>query len=221
MFFENLSDIPRLAKSAHATIFTVEPETSIDLPHAIEIRPQADKQGITIDQIREIVEHSNTKQSAAQFVIIRYAETLNPNAANAFLKLLEEPKTNYHYILLTSEPHALLPTILSRAFLFTPRIIKPLEQKPPVDDDTLSLAKRLLASTPEQLPALADEIAKIKPDARKKALLITSTAIELAYKSYFSTKNPRFLQKIPKLLELHQNLKANGLLKLHIVADLC
>src|SRR6201999_3807744 len=36
------------------------------------------------------------------------------SAANALLKTLEEPGQKTHFILLTSQPEALLPTILSR-----------------------------------------------------------------------------------------------------------
>ena len=39
--------------------------------------------------------------------------------------------------------------------------------------------------------------------------------------SYFATKNPAFLKKLPKLLTLHDNLKQNGHIKLHLIADLC
>lgn len=221
MFFEHLYDIPRLAKSAHTTIFCLDPETELNLPHAIDIRPKEEKQGITVEQIREVIALSNSKQIEDRFVIIRHAESLTDSATNAFLKLLEEPRDNYHFILLTTEPHTLLPTVLSRAFLFAPRIKQPLAQKPNTTTEILSLAKRLLAANPKQLPGLADEISKLKPDARNQALLATATAIELAYKSYFATKNSNFLEKIPKLLNLHKNLKGNGLLKLHIVADLC
>ena len=221
MFFERLSDIPRLAKSTHTTIFCIDPETKLDLSCAIDIRPKAEKQGITVEQIREVIALSNSKQTKEQFIIIRHAESLTTSATNAFLKLLEEPKGNYHYLLLTTEPHALLSTVLSRAFLFVPRIKQPLTQKPNSTPELLSLAKRMLTVSPKQLPELADEISKLKPDTRNQALLTTATAIELAYKSYFATKNPSFLEKIPKLINLHQNLKGNGMLKLHIVADLC
>lgn len=60
-----------------------------------------------------------------------------------------------------------------------------------------------------------------KSDTRAYVLQITAAAIEILYKTYFITKNPVFLQKLPKMLKLHANLRANGHIKLHIVADLC
>jgi DNA polymerase-3 subunit delta' len=47
-------------------------------------------------------------------VIVDTADDLNPNAANALLKSLEEPPTRTVFILLASEPGRLLPTIRSR-----------------------------------------------------------------------------------------------------------
>jgi len=41
-------------------------------------------------------------------------QAANPEAANAMLKVLEEPPTDTHFILTTAEPSALLPTIRSR-----------------------------------------------------------------------------------------------------------
>src|SRR5208282_1944892 len=42
------------------------------------------------------------------------ADRLNPQAANAFLKTLEEPPANSVLILLSTEPQRILETILSR-----------------------------------------------------------------------------------------------------------
>ncbi|MBX9830887.1 hypothetical protein K2X40_02935 [Candidatus Babeliales bacterium] len=48
------------------------------------------------------------------YFILEHAHTLNLAAANKLLKVLEEPPQGYHFILLTTNEHALLPTILSR-----------------------------------------------------------------------------------------------------------
>jgi len=45
--------------------------------------------------------------------IIEAADRLNTQAANAFLKTLEEPPDKSVLILLSTEPQRLLPTILS------------------------------------------------------------------------------------------------------------
>ena len=46
--------------------------------------------------------------------IINNAECMNPQAANSFLKTLEEPPTKTLIILIASNPYQLLPTVVSR-----------------------------------------------------------------------------------------------------------
>lgn len=49
-----------------------------------------------------------------RIVILDEAERLNPQSANALLKMIEEPPEKTHFILVTSSLTALLPTIRSR-----------------------------------------------------------------------------------------------------------
>jgi DNA polymerase III subunit delta' len=53
-------------------------------------------------------------EGRARIIIVKRAEELSTNAANALLKTLEEPLAKTHFVLLTSRPDMLLPTILSR-----------------------------------------------------------------------------------------------------------
>ena len=53
-------------------------------------------------------------EGAWRVVIVDAADELNPNAANALLKSLEEPPPRALFLLVTSEPSRLLPTIRSR-----------------------------------------------------------------------------------------------------------
>lgn len=46
--------------------------------------------------------------------VLRYADRMTIQAANAFLKMLEEPPARTLFLLLSDQPHGLLPTILSR-----------------------------------------------------------------------------------------------------------
>lgn len=80
-----------------------------------------DKNEITIDCIRKAVNFFNQTPSEGKykFVIIDGADDLNRNAANALLKILEEPTKNTHIFLISHLPYKLLPTIRSRC-----RIIK-------------------------------------------------------------------------------------------------
>ena len=49
-----------------------------------------------------------------RIVIIDAADNLNPNAANALLKMLEEPPERTTLLLICHQPTRLLPTIVSR-----------------------------------------------------------------------------------------------------------
>lgn len=49
--------------------------------------------------------------------VIEHAEYLNEYASNKLLKLLEEPPHGYHFLLLTSNAHRILPTIRSRCVI--------------------------------------------------------------------------------------------------------
>jgi DNA polymerase-3 subunit gamma/tau len=69
-----------------------------------------------IDQIREIIENLKfaPAKGKAKVYIIDEAHMLTKEASNALLKSLEEPPSHVYFILATTEPNKLLPTILSR-----------------------------------------------------------------------------------------------------------
>jgi DNA polymerase-3 subunit delta' len=71
---------------------------------------------IKINQIRPLQEQMRLKPMSGlyRFVILDEAETMNDEASNALLKSLEEPPDHTVMILITSHPHALLPTVVSR-----------------------------------------------------------------------------------------------------------
>jgi len=52
----------------------------------------------------------------AKVVVIAPAEALHRSAGGALLKMLEEPNKDTYFILVTNEPHRILPTISSRCF---------------------------------------------------------------------------------------------------------
>lgn len=80
-------------------------------------RRTPETQEISIDQVRTLVLSRAAyapHESHAKVFVVRRAEELSVSAANALLKTLEEPGPRTHFILLTSQPDSLLPTILSR-----------------------------------------------------------------------------------------------------------
>lgn len=71
---------------------------------------------IKIDAVRQILEplHQSALRGGRRVVLIEPAESLNTQAANALLKILEEPPENVVFILLSHNRDRLLPTIKSR-----------------------------------------------------------------------------------------------------------
>lgn len=80
------------------------------------VRPESKTRVITIEQMREVMHVINLKPTEAVYKVevIVAADRLNVQAANAFLKTLEEPPPRSVIILLTTEPQRILETILSR-----------------------------------------------------------------------------------------------------------
>lgn len=79
-------------------------------------RPESKSRVVTIDQMRELMREIQLKPTEAQYkvAVIVGADRLNVQAANAFLKTLEEPPQKSILILLSTEPSRILETILSR-----------------------------------------------------------------------------------------------------------
>jgi DNA polymerase-3 subunit delta' len=85
-------------------------------PDFIIIEPDKDKKTIGINQIREINRHLAFSPALERYriIIVDPAESMTDEAANAFLKALEEPPPYNIFILNVREPGELLPTIISR-----------------------------------------------------------------------------------------------------------
>ena len=73
-----------------------------------------------IDEIRELRERVGLAAADARtkIYIIDEVHMLTGEAFNAFLKTLEEPPRHVVFVLATTEPHRVLPTILSRCQRF-------------------------------------------------------------------------------------------------------
>jgi len=114
-------------------------------------RRTPETQDISIDQIRTLVLARAAyapHEGRAKVFIVRRVEELSVSAANALLKTLEEPGQKTHFVLLTAQPDALLPTILSR----TMRV-----RFAPLPDDVV---QAILESRGVE-PAAAKEIARL------------------------------------------------------------
>lgn len=90
-------------------------------PDIIRIQRETDRSGkqrreITVNQIRELAADAAVlpNESERKVYIIEEADTMNLNAQNAALKLLEEPPQTVIFLLCTVNPDLLLETVRSR-----------------------------------------------------------------------------------------------------------
>lgn len=215
MFFDSVGQITEIAVKTGAALFVVPDLVPVEIPGALVVEPEG-KATITIEQMRELTSKLELRQTRDVFVVIRPAEKMGVEAANAFLKNLEEPGEKVHFVLVTSEVSALLPTILSRVAVYFLRLER--DDTIAADEKVKEVAKRLMVAGARELPAVAEEIAKKKD--RAYALTVVGLAVEMLYKSYYITGKEAFLKRLPKFLNLYDNLSQNGHIKLHLVADL-
>lgn len=228
MYFDDISQIPHLVQAFSTTIFVIDSDTELSVKPLLTIKPENPESNISIENVREIISLTETKQTDKLFIIVRHAELLTEGASNALLKTIEEPGQNIHIIFFTKSPNLLLPTIKSRAMQFYLKQTNYLNNPPKVTADVMDLAKRLLVVDKMTLPTLIEEITKkstrntTNKQENDKAftLKIIETTIELAYKSYFKTQNILFLKKIEGLSTAYQNIQKNGNKKLQLIANL-
>ena len=78
-------------------------------------RPK-DKKFIVVDVVREVLEEVGVRsfEDGVKVIIFPKADEMNPQAQNCLLKTLEEPPQDTVFFLITDQPAALLPTIVSR-----------------------------------------------------------------------------------------------------------
>src|SRR5688572_31040044 len=113
-------------KCASCALMSAEPEPTPPDYHVVYrqlIRLEKEKSKaieLSVDVVRDfLVEPANMKASMnrGKVFVVEEAELMNPQAQNAMLKTLEEPAGRTLIVLLTDQPHALLPTIRSRCQL--------------------------------------------------------------------------------------------------------
>jgi DNA polymerase III subunit delta' len=79
-------------------------------------RPESKSRVVKVEQMRDLMHQMQLKASEGvhKVGVVMAADRLNENAANAFLKTLEEPPPGSVLILATTEPQRMIETILSR-----------------------------------------------------------------------------------------------------------
>lgn len=99
---------------SHPDVHVLQPGAMDDADEVVTDRKKSE--WIIVEQIRQAKEflQLSSHRNGLRVVLVNPAETLNPAAANALLKTLEEPSVNSFIVLVSHQASRLLPTILSR-----------------------------------------------------------------------------------------------------------
>jgi DNA polymerase III subunit delta' len=120
----------KIARGVHPDVLIVEP---------------GDSGTIKVEQVREIVDRAGYRpfEGKRRVVIVDHADALVAAAQNALLKTLEEPPSSSVFLLLTSRPDMLLPTVRSRCIRL--RFVEPADVE--IDEEARDDAGRVLMDT--------------------------------------------------------------------------
>jgi DNA polymerase-3 subunit delta' len=149
----------RIARGAHPDVMTIEP---------------GDTGSIKIEQVRAAIDRAVFRpfEGRRRVTIIEQADALVPAAQNALLKTLEEPLPASVFILVTSRPDSLLPTVRSRCAhlrfgrLHVAEVAVVLERSEGYSHaDALTAAAASNGSVRRALDLEADEFADARADA--------------------------------------------------------
>lgn len=167
---------------------------------------RARKKDITVDDIREALKFLSLKSSGdtLRILVVNLADDMNENAANALLKMLEEPSNNSLILLLCQNTGRLLPTIRSRCRKIT---MRPLSFKEICD---YIQKKHSTCKNIELIATLSDGSMGLAND------ILENNGIELYQKimSFFVPVNQIDIEKLSTFCDtLSKDEKAYSLLK--------
>lgn len=114
-------------------------------PDLLYVRPREESLVISVDQIREMREFVALKPhtAARKLVLLEPTEAMNMNAANALLKVLEEPPSSSLLLLVTSRLARVPATVRSRCGL--------LPFRPPPEEETAAWLRQRGVTTDASL----------------------------------------------------------------------
>jgi DNA polymerase III subunit delta' len=184
-------------------------------------RPESKSRRIVIEQIRDL-EHALQMRAGngrCKVAIISDADRLQPQAANAFLKTLEEPPRDSLLLLLSALPEALPETILSRCIAIPlaregkletsdeeKRLVKLLQQASHEQTWTIQSAYRLAQEFQRLLRAVREEIKRETDEALKQEQTRYKDATDGAWlddrEQYYKARaESLYLQRRARLVE--------------------
>ena len=136
----------RIAGGTHTDLLTIAP--------AYDAKKMVEKEAISVDDARKVPEFLSLTPAEGDWrvVIVDAVDQLNTNAANALLKILEEPPARAILFLICHKPGGILPTIRSRCRSFG--LTAP--SKPEFDQTLAAIAPSIMLHEYDGLYALAN-----------------------------------------------------------------
>lgn len=170
---------------------------------------------IKINSVRDIKRKLayNSSQGERRFVVIQDADSMTSEAANAFLKTLEEPSEQVTIILISSNPARILQTILSRCQQIQ---FEPIESKELIgylvshyqksESEAALIAKFSEGSLHKALSFIDEDV----QDLRGEVVELLRTCVKKKYRV-------SIVQKIEEMVKTHDKNKIDFALKLLIM----
>ncbi len=201
----------RVASGGHADLRTVEPAGA--------------RGEIRVDAVRDAIRFLKLTpgESAWRVLIVDGADSMNPNAQNAALKVLEEPPRNVLILLIAHRPSLLLPTVRSRCRLLR---MAPLDRPafnevlsdigPELDAEACARLFAVSGGSPGaalELEQLGGRGIKEAVDALLEALpAIDRKALEAVAATVTENREPEHFQAFGRILaaSLAERLRATG-----------
>lgn len=177
----------RVASAGHADLITVE--------RSWDDKNDRWRSEIVVQDVRAVIDRfgKTAAEGGYRVCIVDAADEMNTNAANALLKILEEPPPNAVLLLVSHAPGSLLPTIRSRC--------------------------RRLALQPLEPPAMQTALAKLLPDMSETERQGLVVAAEGSPGRAVALGGQGGLDLLRDLLDLISGLPKPDAARLHALGD--
>lgn len=166
-------------QGSHPDLRVLEPDASVerevgesDARKSSSSSSRKPSRQISVDQVRALADFVGVSahRNGLKVILVHPAEALNPSAANALLKTLEEPPPDTVFLLVSHRPRQLLPTVLSRCVQLPMPVPDPESAKIWLQAQGISDAETCLAEAGYS-PLLALTVSDREYRARREAFL--------------------------------------------------
>lgn len=169
-----------------------------------------EEDSLGIDTVRGLHEKlSYRSQTGKKKIAVLSLRTLRSEAANAFLKLAEEPPEDTHLFLLIESREKLLPTLQSRFFF----VMGDAQQKSTIGKDFLAL------STPARLEFVKKLLDAIKDEKKEKKEAVD--LFDAVLREVGQKKTPENAATLKRILAMREFLETPGASLKMLLESLC